>query len=57
MMSKLGLDRSKVKEITIGYDASELLSGKTDVSTGYIINEPDEVRQKLGDVNTILMAD
>lgn len=57
MMAKLGIDRSKIKEITIGYDAKELLSGKTDISTGYIINEPNEVKEKLGDVNTILMAD
>lgn len=57
MMSRLGIDRSKVKEVTIGYDAKELLSGKTDVSTGYVINEPYEVQEKLGGVNTILMAD
>jgi NitT/TauT family transport system substrate-binding protein len=57
MMSKLGISRSKVKEITIGYDDSELLAGKTDISTGYIINEPNMVKEKLGDVNTILMAD
>lgn len=57
MMSRLGIDRSKIKEVTIGYDAKELLAGKTDVSTGYIINEPHQVIEALGDVNTILMAD
>jgi len=57
MMAKLGIERSKVKEVTIGYDDSELLAHKTDVSTGYIINEPNLVKEKLGSVNTILMAD
>ncbi|TSC51961.1 MAG: NMT1/THI5 like domain-containing protein [Parcubacteria group bacterium LiPW_41] len=57
MMSKLGIDRSKIKEITIGYDPSELLSGKTDVSTGYIINEPHRAVMQGHEINTILMAD
>ena len=57
MMSKLAINRKKINEITIGYDAKELLSGKTNVSTGYIINEPQEVMEKQGKVNMILMAD
>jgi len=57
MMSRLDLDRSKIKEVTIGHDATELLAGKTDVSTGYVINEPEQVRDALGDVNTIPMAE
>lgn len=57
MMAKLGLDRSKVHEVTIGYDDKELLAGKTDVSTGYIINEPNQVIEAGKEVNTILMAD
>lgn len=57
MMGKLGIDRNKVKEVTIGYDATELLAGKTDVSTGYITNEPQQVIEAGKEVNTILMAD
>lgn len=57
MMAKLGIDRSKVKEMTIGYDAKELLAGETDVSTGYIINEPNQVVEAGKEVTTILMAD
>jgi NitT/TauT family transport system substrate-binding protein len=57
MMAKLGIDRSKINEITIGYDPSELLLGKTDVSTGYIINEPNLAVEQGYAVNTILMAD
>jgi NitT/TauT family transport system substrate-binding protein len=60
MMAKLGIDRNKIKEVIIGYDSKELLSGKTDVSTGYIINEPHKAMLILSDVsmiNTILMAD
>jgi len=57
MISKLGIDRSKIKEVTIGYDPTELLNGETDVSTGYIINEPNQAIMKGYEVNTILMAD
>ena len=57
MMSKLGIDRSQITEIDIGYDATELLNGETDVSTGYIINEPHQAMEAGYEVNTILMAD
>ncbi|MBA4319227.1 MAG: thiamine biosynthesis protein, partial [Flavobacterium sp.] len=57
MMKKLGIDRGKIKEIVIGYDATELLKGLVDVSIGYIINEPQQVIAAGQDVNTILMAD
>lgn len=57
MMKKLDIDRSKINEITIGYDNKELLAGETDVSTGYIINEPNQVIEAGQEVNTILMAD
>lgn len=57
MMGKLGINRKKIKEVTIGYDAKELLSGETDVSTGYIINEPQQVVEAGKEVNAILMAD
>ncbi len=57
MMAKLGIDRSQVEEVTIGYDATELLNGTVDVSTGYIINEPHQVIEAGYEVNTMLMAD
>ncbi len=57
MMAKLGIDRNKIKEVGVGYDASELLAGKIDVSTGYIGNEPQQVLKAGREVNTILMAD
>ncbi|MFH1408820.1 MAG: ABC transporter substrate-binding protein [Nanoarchaeota archaeon] len=57
MMNKLGIDREQINEITIGYDATELLNGETDVSTGYIINEPHMAIEAGHEVNTILMAD
>jgi ABC-type nitrate/sulfonate/bicarbonate transport system substrate-binding protein len=57
MMSRLGIDRSNINEIPIGYDATELLAGETDISTGYIINEPHQVIESGKEVNTILMAD
>lgn len=57
MMGKLKIDRKKIKEVSVGYDASELLSGKVDVSSGYIINEPQLVVEAGKEVNTILMGD
>lgn len=57
MMTRLGIDRKKIKEVEIGYDATELLAGKTDVSTGYIINEPQLAIEAGKEINTILLAD
>ena len=56
MLNKLGINRSQINEITIGYSADELLNGTTDVSTGYIINEPHQAIEAGYEVNTILMA-
>ena len=57
MMAKQSINRSQVNEVTIGYDATELLAGETDISTGYIINEPHQAIEAGYAVNTILMAD
>jgi len=57
MMNKQGIDRDQVTEVTIGYDATELLAGDTDVSSGYIINEPFGVISAGKEVSTILVAD
>lgn len=57
MLSKLGINRSEINEVTIGYDASELLAAETDVSSGYIINEPYGVLEAGKEVNIILVAD
>lgn len=57
MMSRLDINRSKINEVSIGYDAGELLRGETDVSTGYVINEPNQAIEEGRGVNIILMAD
>jgi len=57
MIKNLGIDRSKIKEVSIGYEAKELLDGKVDVSTGYVINEPQLVKEMGIGVNTFLVAD
>lgn len=57
MMKKLKIDRTLIKEVAIGYDAKELLDGRVDIATGYIINEPNLAREAGQEVNTILMAD
>lgn len=57
MMDKVGVDRSQVNEITIGYDATELLAGETDVSSGYIINEPNQAIEAGYEINIIKPSD
>ncbi|HEY5588490.1 MAG TPA: ABC transporter substrate-binding protein [Candidatus Paceibacterota bacterium] len=57
MMDKLKIDRSKIKEVAVGYDAKELLDGSVDVSTGYIINEPNIVKETGQEINTMLVSD
>ena len=57
MMDRLGINRSEINEIYIGYDATELLSGGTDVSLGYVINEPHQVIEAGHEVNIIMFSD
>jgi ABC-type nitrate/sulfonate/bicarbonate transport system substrate-binding protein len=57
MMEKLGINRSNLKEVETGYDASELLNGTVDVSTGYVTNEPYYVTETGQDVNIIMVED
>ncbi len=57
MITRLGIDRSQIKEVTIGFDATELLDGTVDVSTGYVVNEPQQAIKAGHEVNIILMAD
>jgi len=57
MMNKLNIDRKQIKEVEIGYEAKELLLGEIDASTGYIINEPNLVKEAGQDTNIILMSD
>jgi len=57
MMNRLGIDRSNITEVYIGYDATELLNGSTDVSFGYITNEPNQAIEAGKEVNIILFAE
>lgn len=57
MMKRLNIDRSKINEVPIAYDAKEILDGSVDVATGYVINEPNIVKAENKDVNIIYMSD
>jgi NitT/TauT family transport system substrate-binding protein len=57
MLESKGIKLSEVKKVAIGYDASELLTGKVDAIVGYITNEPDMVIQAGQKPKSILMAD
>jgi len=57
MIGKLGLDRNQMNEVQIGYGVDELISGITDVSTGFSVNEPHRVIEAGHDVNVMLFAD
>jgi len=57
MLNKLGIDRSAITEVEIGYGVDELINGTTDVSTGFSINEPHQAIEAGYDVNIMLFAD
>lgn len=57
MMKKVNVDRQNVTEVTIGYDATELLAGETDVSSGYITNEPQQAIEAGYEINLIKPSD
>ena len=57
MLDKLGIDRSTITEVQVGYGVDELISGTTDVSTGFSINEPHQAIEAGYDVNIMLFAD
>lgn len=57
MLKKLGIDRSAITKVEIGYGVDELISGTTDVSTGFSINEPHQVIEAGYEVNIMLFAD
>lgn len=57
MMENLHINRSNTTEISIGYNASELLDGTVDISTGYVINEPYYAIATGQDVNIIMVED
>lgn len=57
MISKMVIPSKDIKEIAIGHDASELIKGAVDVSTGYVINEPQLAIEAGFEINTMLMAD
>jgi ABC-type nitrate/sulfonate/bicarbonate transport system substrate-binding protein len=57
MLSNLEIDSSSIIEVEIGYDDSELVSGDVDVSTGYVINEPQLAIEKGYELNYIFPSD
>ena len=57
MLDRLGIDRSDITEVQIGYGVDELISGETDISTGFSINEPHQAIEAGHDVSIILFAD
>lgn len=56
-LRNMGHDLSSFEFVDIGYDASALLAGDVDVSTGYVSNEPFEVIQAGKNVTVWLAAD
>ena len=56
-LKKTDIKKSEVTIVDTGYDAQDLLDGKIDASTGYIINEPHQVIEAGYEVNTMIMAD
>lgn len=57
MLESKGISLGKVKKVPIGYDASELIKGQVDAVIGYVINEPDMVRNSGKEPKTMLFSD
>jgi ABC-type nitrate/sulfonate/bicarbonate transport system substrate-binding protein len=58
LIKKVGVDRSSVKEVQIGYDPAVLVKRQVDVLPVFLSNEPDTIRSQLGfEVNVIDPAD
>jgi len=58
LMAKLKIDRSKIKEVPIGFDLAPLFDGRIDVdSVAYISNQPIVAEDKGFPVNIINPAD
>lgn len=54
LMSQQGIDRSKIREVPVGFDLAILFDGKVDVLTaGFISNQPIVAEQKGYPVNVI----
>jgi ABC-type nitrate/sulfonate/bicarbonate transport system substrate-binding protein len=57
MMNNLKINRNDIEELEIGHGIDEILTGIVDVSTGYVINEPNLAEEYGKEVNVILMSD
>jgi len=56
-MNRIGVNREKIQEVPMRYDATELLNGSLDVSTGFSINEPYQVIKAGKEPVVFLLAD
>ncbi len=43
-----GTDRSKINEVSVGFDPAILVSGQVDILAVFLNNEPDTIRNRLG---------
>lgn len=57
MLKSLGISEDDLDIVETGYDANDLINGDIDISSGYIINEPQQAINAGFSVNTFLMAD
>ena len=48
ILKKNGVDRSKIKEVRVGFDPRVLTDGEIDILAVFDSNEPDTIRRKLG---------
>lgn len=51
------LDRTKVKEVNVGFNVARFLTGDIDVFPGYVVNEPWEAQEKGVDLSVISPRD
>jgi ABC-type nitrate/sulfonate/bicarbonate transport system substrate-binding protein len=57
VLSKAGVDKSKLNEVPVKFDIGPLLAGAVDVWPGYLINEVIAAKEKGFDVNIVSPVD
>jgi len=57
LLRKLGIDRSKIKEVGVGFDVTPLITGQVDALLGYVGDEPVQAIKAGLDIRVIPFSD
>ena len=57
MMQKQGLDATKVKEVSVGWEPQVVFTGQVDALYSYVYSQPVQARMEGKEINVMSMAD